>query len=371
LGFNVGDRVLTGIGSFDDLIGGGFPRGSFILLAGVPGAGKTIFSASFIYNGAVKFDEPGVYACFAEDRSTFIKNMRKLGMDFERLISIGRVDVLDLSIGNELDVQSILNMILNSMDALRAKRLVVDSITALLISLRNDVERRYLVRLLYKIVKRMNCTAIIIADKPWKQDILGSGALEFIADGIILMETYYDVNGHLRRRLQILKMRGTSHSLDSHEYVIDCKGIRFLPRIGGAHQYILEGDVVKRALSHLATRGWRYSAPARITGKSGLEHEFTIALWGPGKPASNGAPDIVVDVYISPTGDCLDEVPVLRMFTKEYDIRASCDGEIKKYIIAVPKMTDFAKSLSKQFNIEILEVDSVRKIESKLREIRL
>ena len=44
-------RIPTGIPKFDELIEGGFPENSMILLVGYPGAGKTTFSAQFLYNG--------------------------------------------------------------------------------------------------------------------------------------------------------------------------------------------------------------------------------------------------------------------------------------------------------------------------------
>ncbi|RLF84987.1 KaiC domain-containing protein, partial [Thermococci archaeon] len=41
----------TGIDYFDEcILKNGFPDGSLILVAGEPGAGKTIFSATFVYN---------------------------------------------------------------------------------------------------------------------------------------------------------------------------------------------------------------------------------------------------------------------------------------------------------------------------------
>ncbi|MDH5376682.1 MAG: hypothetical protein OEW95_12875, partial [Candidatus Bathyarchaeota archaeon] len=56
------ERVPTGIDGLDTLIEGGFPRGDVILVAGGSGSGKTIFSTQFIYNGATRYGEKGVYA---------------------------------------------------------------------------------------------------------------------------------------------------------------------------------------------------------------------------------------------------------------------------------------------------------------------
>jgi circadian clock protein KaiC len=68
----------------------------------------------------------------------------------------------------------------------------------------------------------------MISDTPWGSQTIGSGVEEFIADGIILMQTRFDENGNLRRTLHILKMRSTNHSKRTHEYDITEHGIRIL-----------------------------------------------------------------------------------------------------------------------------------------------
>ena len=218
-------RVPTGIPELDKLIDGGFPRNSMILLSGNPGAGKTILSATFIHEGATKYKEPGVYVCFAESRGEFIRDMRKFGMDFESLSTRDLVSVLDLSITTETDVQSALNQILEAITSLHAKRLVVDSITAMSVGQKEDLGKRHLIRLLYKLIKKTDCTAIIVADMPWGTRRIGGGIEEFIADGIILMESNYNNEGVLRRELRIIKMRGTNHTQKTHEYKIGKNGI--------------------------------------------------------------------------------------------------------------------------------------------------
>jgi len=196
-----------------------------ILLAGNPGAGKTILSSNFIYSGAIVDDEPGVYACFAETRRRLINDMLKFGIDFDPLMRRRKVEVLDLSIGSETEVQSALNQIFESITTLRAKRLVVDSIAAMAMGLETEFEKRHLIRLLYRLIIKTGCTTIAITDIPWNSDRIGESIEEFVADGIILMEHSYDEAGSLTRRLRVTKMRGTNHSRKTHLYVINEKGI--------------------------------------------------------------------------------------------------------------------------------------------------
>ncbi len=59
------ERVPTGVQGLDDLIEGGFPKNSIVIISGEPGTGKTTFALQFIYEG-VKKGEPGVFITFEE-----------------------------------------------------------------------------------------------------------------------------------------------------------------------------------------------------------------------------------------------------------------------------------------------------------------
>jgi len=218
------ERISTGNQELDILLDGGLLKNSMILLAGNPGAGKTIFSSRFIYEGALN-DEPGVYACFAETRERLITDMKKFGVDYEPLIRRRLVEVLDLSIGSEIEVQSALNQIFEAITKLRARRLVVDSIAAMAMGLETEFEKRHLIRLLYRLILKTGCTTIVITDIPWNSNKIGESIEEFVADGIILMEHQYDSNNSLKRHLRITKMRGTNHSRKTHKYTISLHGL--------------------------------------------------------------------------------------------------------------------------------------------------
>ncbi|MHA2394292.1 MAG: RAD55 family ATPase [Promethearchaeota archaeon] len=218
------NRIPTGNEDLDLLLDGGFKENSMILVAGNPGAGKTILSSFFIYHGAINHNEPGVYACFAETKKRLLQDMKEFGIDFERQMRRNKVDVLDLSIGSETEVQSALNRIFESITRLKAKRLVIDSITAMTIGLESEYEKRHLIRLLYRLIQKTGCTSIMITDIPWSSNKIGESIEEFVADGILLLEHYYE-EGNLKRHLRITKMRGTNHTRKTHPYIISKKGI--------------------------------------------------------------------------------------------------------------------------------------------------
>ncbi|UCH01943.1 MAG: AAA family ATPase [Candidatus Bathyarchaeota archaeon] len=223
------ERVPTGIEGFDDLIEKGLPIEGVFLVAGSPGAGKTTFAAQFIYEGATRFAEKGIYVCFAENRDSLLRNLDRFGWNFNKLEIEGYISILDLFTTKEPGIQSNLNLILEKINEVGAKRLVIDSFTAFSMALTEPADVRFLIHLLYRFLKKIGCTTVMISDMPWGSQRIGLGVEEFIVDGIILMQTKFDDEGMLRRSLRIIKMRSTHHSKQTYEYDITDNGIQFFP----------------------------------------------------------------------------------------------------------------------------------------------
>jgi circadian clock protein KaiC len=222
------ERVPTGNAELDALIEGGFPKDGLILIAGYPGSGKSTLAAQYIYDGATKYGEKGVYVCFSETKRSLQKIWKRFGWDFEKLEFEGKVSILDLTTIKESGLQNSINTVFEKVNLLKANRLVIDSFTAMALTLREPSDIRFLLHLIYKFVQEIKCTTIIIADTQWGTQKIGSGMEEFIADGIMLMQSYFNENGELKRRLRILKLRGTRHTQETHYYEISDSGIRIL-----------------------------------------------------------------------------------------------------------------------------------------------
>jgi len=135
-------RVPTGIDGLDDLIEGGIPRGSLVLLAGNPGTGKTVFGIQFLCKGADDCGENGIYVSFAESEETIMYNMSKLfGRDLRNEVS-GKVEILDFTTVTEKGLGTLLEMILEKVTELKAKRLVIDSFSAMAQAFKEPMEAR-------------------------------------------------------------------------------------------------------------------------------------------------------------------------------------------------------------------------------------
>ncbi|MEM2336487.1 MAG: ATPase domain-containing protein [Candidatus Bathyarchaeia archaeon] len=202
------ERVPTGIEGLDELIEGGFPRGSLILLAGNPGTGKTIFGMQFLYHGARDYGEKGVYVSFAESRDVVTHNISKV-LGFNVNEKLEDLKILDFTTVTEKGLPTMLEMIVHEITSLNAKRLVIDSFSAIAQACKESIEARSILHNIFtKLVRQMGCTTILIVEVPMGSKKLGIGVEEFVADGVIVLKKNF-YNDMLLREIEIRKLRGT------------------------------------------------------------------------------------------------------------------------------------------------------------------
>jgi len=214
------ERSATGVGELDAVLGGGLPRGSLILLSGNAGSGKTILSTQFLHSGATKYGEKGIYVSFAENRADYFRNMLGLGMDMQSLEEKGLFKFLDIPTMTEYGMKDALEMIMEELGKLGAKRLVVDPASVILQDLGPAKARRLLHTLFGKVVKSMGITTLILGEMPFGESKSGFGVEEFIADGVIFLKA--SEPGLVEKRtLNIAKMRGVALGRSTFEYLID------------------------------------------------------------------------------------------------------------------------------------------------------
>jgi circadian clock protein KaiC len=221
-------RFATGVTGLDDLIQGGLRAGDFILLSGGIGTGKTIFTSQFAHYGAKVLNEPAVFATFEEDVASLRKNMSIFGMDLGALEREKKLKLLDLDALEGRGMGSNLDTLLAALDDLKAKRLIVDSITAFLSGAHEKFDYSFLMHLIYKTLKRDGVTTIMTESRfggPSEYSTLE----EFTADGVFLLENVLTENMELRTRFMVRKLRGTDHSKKYHSVVFGPRGLEILP----------------------------------------------------------------------------------------------------------------------------------------------
>ncbi len=222
------DRVPTGIPSLDKLIEGGLVRGDTSIVAGQPGTGKTTLGLQFLTYGAVKCGENGVYASVIESGEKLKRNARRFGWDLDLLEKQGKLQLVSLQSTMKAGVSTALETVLEALHTINAKRLVFDSLSALMTAFESTAEARSFLHIMLKFLEAANCTTLMISEVPWGKQQLGTNFEEFLGDGLIVLESSFD-NSRVRRRIYIPKMRGTENRLEGYDYYITREGFALAP----------------------------------------------------------------------------------------------------------------------------------------------
>ena len=224
----------TGIRGLDEVTEGGLPQGRPTLLCGSAGCGKTLFGMTFLYNGAVEYNEPGVFLAFEERPEDLIKNVGSLNYDIKKLIAEKKVAIDHVEIertkiaeSGEYDLEGLFIRLGFAIDSIGAKRVVVDTIETLFSGLENEQLLRSELRRLFEWLKEKSVTAIITGERG-EGTLTRYGLEEYVADCVILLDNR--IHDQLStRRLRIVKYRGSAHGTNEYPFIIDKQGITVMP----------------------------------------------------------------------------------------------------------------------------------------------
>ncbi|MFC1905730.1 ATPase domain-containing protein [Chloroflexota bacterium] len=223
-------RMPTGISGFDEITEGGLPEGRTVLLTGSAGSGKTTFGMQFLYNGATKYGESGVFVTLQEELSDLTQDMGRYGWDIEDLSQKGKLRLVQPPVPFELADQDIkidtmLDVIHKRVMEIDAKRIVFDSLAQLglpysdIIALRRDIMR------LSSLLRELGCTTILITEMlDGEGKVSRYGVEEFVTQGVIILHSAPSY-----RAIQVSKLRGTKHDTGLHRVRITDKGISVFP----------------------------------------------------------------------------------------------------------------------------------------------
>ncbi len=233
------DRVKSGINGLDELMEGGFPQGRSMLVSGACGTGKTIFGLQYIYVGASKFNEPGVYVTLDERPDLIRQDVMRFGWDLRKLEDKNMIQIIDGSIAKigipseeefslpvtGFDLDRLLLEIMRVCKKIGAKRVVIDSIPALGFNFENINDVRKAILKISYMLMRTGVTSVLTSEIDEGGNQYGKyGVEEYVVDGVIVMH-YMGVGTQSNRTMHIRKMRATKHSEDLHPMEITEKGI--------------------------------------------------------------------------------------------------------------------------------------------------
>ncbi len=271
-------KAPTGIQGLDEITGGGFPRGRPTLVCGSAGAGKTLLAMEFLVRGATEFNEPGVFMAFEETGPELAQNIRSLGFDLEELakkrkltVDFVRVERSEIDETGDYDLEGLFIRLNTAIDAIGAKRVVLDTIENLFSGLQNEGILRAELRRLFRWLKDKGVSAIITAER-------GEGALtrrgleEYVSDCVILLD--HRVTDQIStRRLRIVKYRGTAHGTNEYPFLIGEDGFSVLPVTSLGLQHTVSSERISSGVARLDTmlggKGFYRGSTVLISGTAG------------------------------------------------------------------------------------------------------
>ncbi|WP_192821962.1 circadian clock protein KaiC [Rufibacter sp. LB8] len=229
-------RITSGNPALDDMCGGGFFKGSIVLVSGATGTGKTLLASNFM-KGAKEKNERCLLLAFEESKEQIFRNAKGWGQDLEQLEAEGLLKVISIY----PEVQSLEDHLINIQDLVeqyQPQRLAIDSISALT---RNPTDKGFqeFVAALTNYLKHQAITTLFTATTnmlPGRASITESD-FATITDTIILLR-YAELAGEMQRSVTVLKMRGSRHDAAIRRILIDGQGMQIGAPITGISSQI-------------------------------------------------------------------------------------------------------------------------------------
>jgi circadian clock protein KaiC len=214
-------RIRTGVGGLDDMMEGGYPFPSSMLVAGSAGTGKTTLALQFLTQGAAE-GERGIYFATLSEPIQWLLRFTE-GFKFMKKEYFGE-ELIYQDMGGLLkkmaDFNEFMKAIEDCITEYMPQRIVIDPVTVL------TKKKGY----------REFMFDLSLALKNWETTTLLTGEVQpgeiypvevaYVVDGVVLLTSRIGKEGSRQRFLEILKMRGTKHTTGAHMTSITDQGIQ-------------------------------------------------------------------------------------------------------------------------------------------------
>lgn len=222
------DVVSSGLAGLDGMFeGGGFYRGSNILVSGTAGTAKTTIACYFATQQC-KNKEKTVYFAFEESPQQLVRNMKSVGVDLQKFLDNGTLQIHSSRPslnGLELHLLTLRKLI----KEFKPTTIIIDPISNL-ISVGSEHEVKSMLVRLIDMLKVNNITALFTSLNKQTENFRPDLAEESVSSLVDTWITVRDMEGigERNRGVFIIKSRGMGHSNQVREFIITNNGIELL-----------------------------------------------------------------------------------------------------------------------------------------------
>ena len=272
------EKAPSGVAGLDEVTGGGLPRSRTTLVCGGAGCGKTLMGVQFLVRGALDHGEPGVLMVFEETAAALQQNVASLGWDLDDLVDrellvIDRVSVSPGEIveSGEWDLDGLMLRIGAAIDAIGAKRVVLDTIEVLFAALSNERLLRSELRRLFGWLNERGVSVIVTGERGDGRSFTRHGLEEYVSDCVIVIDQR--LNDQIAtRRMWVAKYRGSAHGTDEYPVLIDDRGFSVLPITSTGLEHSVSTERVSLGvpgIDEMLSGGPYRGTTVLLTGKAG------------------------------------------------------------------------------------------------------
>lgn len=250
-------RSRTGIEGLDHILGGGLTRDRLYLIDGDPGAGKTTLALQYLLEGA-RQGEKGLYVTLSETREELSAVAASHGWSLDPIEIVELVasekdlisdSQLTMYHPSEVELNETTKSVLDAVRKANPARIVFDSLSELRLLAQNSLRYRRQILALKQFFAGRHCTVLLLDDRTSE----GSDTqLQSIAHGVISLDQLAPVYGAERRRLRVMKYRGSKYRGGYHDFTIKRGGLVVYPRlVASEHRTDFERESMQSGITAL------------------------------------------------------------------------------------------------------------------------